>query len=113
MTEYQRQFVQDGRFDRGEEDKKILAKHNLHGKDIEIGIADTGIDILSTFFYDPDHPVVYGNKTANKDHRKIVLYVPLADAEETNTKGHGTHVSNIALGKALNSSISYYNVGHS
>lgn len=110
LTEYMRQFVQDGEFTRGDEQSKLLSKHNLHGKDILIGVGDTGIDVKNTFFYDANHPVAYREERIDSEHRKIALYIPLDDRVDYNTQGHGTHVAGIAVGQANNQSISYYNV---
>ena len=105
-----RQFVQDGEFTRGDEQTKLLAKHNLHGKNMIIGVGDSGIDAKNTFYYDPNNPVSYREERIDPNHRKIALYIPFVDREDYNTKGHGTHVASIAVGQANNQSMSYYNV---
>ena len=74
-----------------------------------LGIGDTGIDVKSTFFYDPHNSVKYGT-TGLSSHRKIALYVPLIDSYEAESEGHGTHVSGIAVGQANSESASRYNV---
>lgn len=121
-----RQYVVDGQYSEGDEQQKLLDKHNLHilyndsyewwflhwvyGKDIIIGVGDTGLDYRSTFFYDSEHDVRIANSRLDKNHRKIALYVPFADNEETATAGHGTHVCGTIAGKANDESVSKYNV---
>lgn len=64
----------------------------------------------STFFYDAKHSVRYNTKKLDNNHRKIALYVALANDEESSTAGHGTHVCATAVGKANVESSSMYNV---
>lgn len=112
-----RQYVVDGQYSEGDEQQKLLDKHNLHilnndsyewwflhwvyGKDIIIGVGDTGLDYRSTFFYDSEHDVRIANSRLDKNHRKIALYVPFADDKEGATNGHGTHVCGTIAGKPL------------
>ena len=37
-------------------------KHGLSGEDMLIGLSDTGIDVNSCFFYDPDHSIRFSAK---------------------------------------------------
>lgn len=71
----------------------------MDGKGIVIGIGDTGLDYKNTYFYDKDHSVRFSKSRLDKKHRKIALYVPIADKKEGTTAGHGTHVCGIAAGK--------------
>ena len=75
-----------------------------------IGVGDTGVDIKSTFFYDAGNSVRYNTKKLDNNHRKIALYVPLSNSEDSVTDGHGTHVCATVLGKANVESASQYNV---
>ena len=88
-----------------------LSQHGLTGRNIVVGVGDTGIDYKSTYFYDYQHCVKQGEKGFN-DHRKIALYVPLSGTDETASDGHGTHVCGIIAGKANSeeTSVSRYNV---
>lgn len=87
-----------------------LSQHGLTGRNIVVGVGDTGIDYKSTYFYDSQHSVKQGEKGFN-DHRKIALYVPLSGTDETASDGHGTHVCGIIAGKANSeeTSVSRYN----
>lgn len=79
------------------------------GDDQIIGIADTGIDYLSCYFYDPHGhvtPTDISSPSYDLRYRKVVQYNyngcgDTSDAEE----GHGTHVSGIAVGNKLNANI--------
>lgn len=68
---------------------------NLTGQDEIIGISDTGIDITSCYFYDPDNPMLYN--ILNPSHRKISYYRTYIDS--TDSFGHGTSVAGIAAGE--------------
>lgn len=105
-----RQYLQDGEFSIFGEQSKLLHKHNLHGQNIVIGVADTGIDVKNTFFYDPKHSVVYSDTKQSSSHRKIDLYIPLANNIENDTGGHGTHVCGTIAGKANNENYKEFNV---
>ncbi|OHT08238.1 Clan SB, family S8 [Tritrichomonas foetus] len=80
----------------------------IRGERQIIAVSDTGVDTLHNFFYDPQHEVVI-NKTL-ENHRKIHAYYSCADSTDVRN-GHGTHVSGIALGEALDkdSGIALYN----
>lgn len=75
-----------------------------------IGVADTGLDYRSTYFYDLNHEVQFGS-SMDSSHRKIALYHDYAGRKEYSTGGHGTHVTGTILGKAHNEAYSQYNVG--
>jgi subtilisin family serine protease len=63
----------------------------LNGQNQIVGVGDTGLDVNSCFFWDPDHDVGY-------DHAKVIGYRGYADYEDTS--GHGTHVCGSIAGKA-------------
>ena len=46
---------------------------NLTGVGEVVGVADTGIDLSSCYFHDPNHATPYN--TLNTNHRKVCLYV--------------------------------------
>lgn len=80
------------------------------GDDQIIGIADTGIDSFSCYFYDPQGQVTpttdISSPSYDLRYRKVIQYNyngcgDTTDAEE----GHGTHVSGIAVGNKLNADI--------
>lgn len=75
-------------------------KHGLSGEDMLIGLSDTGIDVNSCFFYDPDHSIRYSAKEKDTNHRKISLYIPFSNNKEDGTDAHGTHVAGTLAGMA-------------
>lgn len=71
---------------------------DLNGSGEIILITDSGIDMKSTFFYDPQNPNFQYN-TVNKNNRKVIYYDDqLGDNTDDTKTGHGTHVSGIAAG---------------
>lgn len=64
----------------------------LDGQGQIVGVGDTGLDVKSCFFWDPDHDVGY-------EHKKVIGYRGFADYEDTS--GHGTHVCGSIAGKAI------------
>ena len=80
---------------------------NLTGKGIVIGIADTGLDANSCFFYDPDHSVPYD--TISYHHRKIAYYGSHNGDRTDTPSGHGTHVSGTAAGMTIEPGFTLYN----
>ena len=82
----------------------------VNGKNIVIGVGDTGLDVQSTFFYDAQHSVRYNTKKLDPNHRKVALYVPFANKQESVTAGHGTHVCGTIAGNSNNDLNSLYNV---
>ena len=101
----------DGSYDASGESSKIYKRHNLNGRNVLVGVGDSGIDWKSTYFYDPDHSVKQA-ASGSSDHRKISLYIPLFGDDETSTDGHGTHVCGTIAGKAYGETIegTLYNV---
>ena len=108
LNDYMRGNMADG-FSHAET-SNILGKHNLHGQNIVVGVGDTGLDVMSTYFYDEDHSVRYRKGTLDKNHRKVALYYPLVNKQDDTSEGHGTHVCGILAGKALKQSATTYNV---
>ena len=82
----------------------------VNGKNIVIGVGDTGLDVQSTFFYDAQHSVRYNTKKLDPNHRKVALYVPLIGDSEAVTAGHGTHVCATVAGKSDYAIAGKYNV---
>lgn len=88
----------------GKHNKLPLYEANLTGRGQIIGIADTGLDINSCFFHDPEVAMPF-DKT-NFSHRKVIQYVTHQDGEDGS--GHGTSVSGAAAGKCLISNKNSY-----
>ncbi|KAH0785684.1 Clan SB, family S8, subtilisin-like serine peptidase [Histomonas meleagridis] len=88
--------------------RPLNSELGLNGENQVIGIIDTGVDYYHQFFYDPEHPVLEG--VFPLTHRKIIGYINYAEILD-GANGHGTHVSGIASGEALNpeDGISLYN----
>ena len=82
----------------------------VNGKNIVIGVGDTGLDVQSTFFYDAEHSVRYNTKKLDPNHRKVAIYVPLMGDSEVVTAGHGTHVCATVAGKSDYAIAGTYNV---
>lgn len=78
-----RQYMTDGQFREGAEERKLLRKHGMNGKQVIIGIGDTGIDEKSTFFFDRDHSIQYDKASLDLTHRKVVYYQNLGDHTDT------------------------------
>jgi hypothetical protein len=88
----------------GKIDKVPMHRANLTGLGQILGIADTGIDVASCFFSDPDVPVPYD--TIDHSHRKIVMYDAYAD--NVDASEHGTLVCGTAAGYCLDPKASAY-----
>jgi len=75
----------------------------ITGKDMVIGIGDSGLDYRHCFFADPDEEwaaqveIINGVSTfTSTTHRKIRLYRAFADFRDDN--GHGTHTAGTLAG---------------
>lgn len=73
----------------------------LTGANEVIGISDTGLDMSSCYFYDPDAAYPFEYNTLLTNHRKLVNYhTTMSDGVDSEVHGyHGTHVAGIAAGK--------------
>lgn len=114
LNRYLTGFIQSGSEEGVFENGSYVSPHpfydiGIHGENQIISITDSGVDVLHNFFYDPKYNKIQVNRTYS-DHRKIYAYYSVADSTDVE-QGHGTHVSGIALGEALDSesSISLYN----
>jgi hypothetical protein len=72
------------------------------GENQIFGVADTGLDMNSCFFIDPDVPVPYN--TISNVHRKVMTYITYVDYVDDSSNGHGTHVCGSLLGKCYKDS---------
>lgn len=61
--------------------EEIAWNHDLTGKDILIGIGDSGLDVYHCMFYDKNNEVVFD--AINMNHRKVVEYFPYYDEEDS------------------------------
>lgn len=82
------------------QDVQTLYAHNIHGENQLIGLSDTGIDIHSCFFHDPDHLVRYSASQPDTGHRKIYFYIPYCNDREDASNAHGTHVAGTLVGES-------------
>ena len=91
---------------------RSLYEHNIHGENQLVGLSDTGIDIYSCFFHDPEHSVRYSATQPDTGHRKIYYYIPYCNDKEEAVNAHGTHVAGTLVGESNhdNSEASLYNV---
>lgn len=85
-----------------------LHQMGLTGNGQIVAVSDSGLDTHHCFFYDPKVPAPF--RTLNANHRKIMLYDPVADDLDAE-RGHGTHVCGIIAGTSLckNCGIEQYN----
>ena len=81
----------------------------MNGRNVVVGVGDSGVDVKSTYFYDPNNAVKKA-ASGSGSHRKIKLYVPLFGNDEAETDGHGTHMCGTIAGKAHYSDSSQCNV---
>ena len=87
-----------------------IASFTPHGRNVVVGVGDSGLDVANTFFYDASYSVNYGTGNLDSSHRKVALYYPYAGKTDVSTSGHGTHVCGIIAGKANREFASGYNV---
>jgi len=67
-------------------------EHGIRGEGQYVGVADTGLDMDSLFFYDSAH------SGASSSHRKVQKYYRGTGDMEDVMNGHGTHVCGSAVG---------------
>jgi subtilisin family serine protease len=75
---------------------KPIHARGITGKGVIVTVVDSGLDYANCFFRDDRRPAPI-NRT-DFLHRKIVRYEAIGD--ETDSRGHGTHVAGILTGNA-------------
>lgn len=75
----------------------------LRGDGQIVSVADTGLDIYSCYFYDPQGHVAFSDiksSVFDTKYRKVVMYSYIPGSSDTSDEagGHGTHVSGTAAG---------------
>jgi len=68
----------------------------IHGEGQIVGIADTGLDADSCFFYDGSEGLP--DSSVNNNQRKAIVYYDLAGDGGWDTHGHGTHCAGTIAG---------------
>lgn len=86
----------------GVSSREVFSERGLNGSNVVIGVADTGVDEFSCFFYDVEKGIVprSDGSIPHVDHtrRKIVQYVNFSGSIGDYDSGHGTHVSGTLAG---------------
>lgn len=82
----------------GQEEERQVYQSNITGRDVIIGVADTGLDMNSCYFYDPNQDAPFD--VVNTQHRKVVYYDTFVDNIDGGD-GHGTHVCGSAAGRSV------------
>jgi len=79
-----------------------LYDHGLHGENMTIGNADTGIWVTHYAFHDANQAVQYSDPAANTppnlNHRKIVNYWKFAPDQGVDSYGHGSMTVGVNVG---------------
>jgi len=81
----------------------------LRGEGQVVGVGDSGLDLDSCYFFDPNVNFAANTKTeaggkvfASDAHRKVAYYLGRADTGMLDTVGHGTHVCGSIVGLPIN-----------
>lgn len=86
-----------------EEAQPITVQKKLDGTGQVVGILDTGMDMSSCYFNDPDVPTPYVStsqyNTVDSAHRKVVTYMTYKDRTDDGG-GHGSHVAGTVAGNS-------------
>ena len=97
-------------FDASRPETHPLWSKGLDGQGQLVGVGDSGIDMDSCYFFDPEVPFATvgasptGRRMFNsKSHRKVAAYNPIADPEMLDRVGHGTHVVGSIIGEKVGS----------
>ncbi|OHT09926.1 hypothetical protein TRFO_21007 [Tritrichomonas foetus] len=77
--------------------RRLIQEAGIDGTGETVVIADTGLDVMNTFFHDSNHEVQFD--TYDPNHRKVVYYGTVS-GDKIDISGHGTHVSGTCAGKA-------------
>lgn len=104
----------------------------ITGAGVTVGVADSGLDHQSCYFYDSSAPVSFSNNVVvggqsipiheNIASRKVVQYVGYAGTNEGENGGHGTHVAGsisgnneandaVHNGMAYGSKVAFFDIG--
>lgn len=82
-------------------DAHVFWDAGLDGRNQIVGIGDSGIDMHSCFFSDPQVPFVpptNSKEWSSDTHRKVVYYWGMADEYFQDLVGHGTHTAGSIAG---------------
>ena len=93
-------FVQNNKNSvvRPDQTSRAINDKGLTGAGVTVLVADTGIDIDSTFFYDSKNIQIQADKVL--DHRKV-KYCASKTGECADGNGHGTHVAGTLAGNPV------------
>lgn len=85
-------------------DAHVFWEAGLNGTNQVVGIGDSGIDMHSCFFRDPNVPFNPPSDASTDawsapTHRKVIYYWGLADPNYKDLVGHGTHTSGSIVGQ--------------
>jgi hypothetical protein len=81
----------------------MYTEAGLTGRGQVVGVADTGLDESSCYFYDQDKGFIertlFDKPKHDWSHRKVVQYTYLPEADQSDVQdGHGTHVCGTVAG---------------
>ena len=82
---------------------RYINDHGITGKDENIIVIDTPIDVYHPMFYDPDHE--FKINQLNLEHRKVIYYSyndsEILYSENITESEHGTHVAGTIAGQNI------------